>query len=115
MRLPAIRLFKPPIGTPIDWGSTLTSNLMFFYPFWEGGASTTAVDVVNGMVATRSGTLASSSWSPGTYGVGLKFGGASDSYAVSGSIPTSLQPAWPITIAIGFRLTVINGAILNLF
>jgi len=98
MRSGIPRLFKPPIGTPIDWGNSLSQGLYALYPLWEGGGKA-ASDVVNGLVAT---ILSNAAWSPGSYSVGLNC--PSNAQCAVATIPTYLQFGWPLTIAVGFRV-----------
>jgi len=102
-------MFKPAIGTPIDWGATLAQDLLFFFPCWEGGGQA-ANDVVNGLSAAFVGSsIVRPTWVPGTYGVGLQ-SQLDGGYAATGSIPASLQVGWPITIAVSCRFGGTHGS-----
>ena len=98
------RITRPPIGTPLDRSSSLTTGLFFFAPFWEQNGKVVRDVVQHNDAVTIAG---SPSWAAGL--AGSSIGGYSfpnSSSIKSGTIPTGQQSqlVWPMTIAFGARV-----------
>ncbi len=76
---------KPPAGTQINWGHSLSNRLVGCFPMNEGSGSRIR-DLVNGVVGVLSGTVLPA-WQGGPDGFALKFAGgtATNSYIDCGA------------------------------
>jgi hypothetical protein len=97
---------KPPIGCQLDRGCDLCNGLIWLAPLWEAGGVLVG-DVVGSNALTVN---ASASWSGGFSQLGLTCNTTSANAGATLTLPASLRPSFPITVAVGVRLLGTPGS-----